>query len=230
MDDHVDLVRTESEEPFSLNDFEAFVHESGRVDSDFCTHLPSRMFESIGSFDMAKLFERIVAEWSARGSEYDFFDLVVVLAYKTLEDCSMLRIDREDGCVVFLHEASDEVASNDKSFFVGKGYAFASFDSSDCWGKTRVAYHCSNDCGYGIHCCDLGYGIATCEYFDRKIGESFFESGVMGFVAYDYYFGIEFSRLGYKFVYTVVGSDGINIEEVGIFANYVEGLSAYGAC
>ena len=48
----------------------------------------------------------------------------------------------------------------------------------------------------------------------------------MSLVAYDYHFGHELAGLGYEFVYTVVGGDGVDVEEVAVFADYVERLCA----
>ena len=45
VDDHVDLIRPHAEQPARLDDFEALVHQSRRVDRDLAAHAPRGMVE-----------------------------------------------------------------------------------------------------------------------------------------------------------------------------------------
>ena len=47
MDDHVDAVHVDAEEPAGLDHFQALVEERGGVDGDLAAHVPGRMFERL---------------------------------------------------------------------------------------------------------------------------------------------------------------------------------------
>ena len=86
MDEYLDAIDRQVEEPTCLDDLEALVHHAGRVDGDLSAHLPVGMLERLCGGDMLHLLEREVAERSAAGCEQEFLDGVGVLAHKRLED------------------------------------------------------------------------------------------------------------------------------------------------
>ena len=63
--------------------------------------------------------------------------------------------------------------------------------------------------------------IRSCIYFDRQIGEGFFQLGIFRFVGYNYRFRLEFPSLGNEFFYTVVGGQHIRFVLVGLFFNHL---------
>ena len=86
MDEHLDAIDRQVEEPTCLDDLEALVHHAGGVDGDLSTHLPVGVLERLCGSDMLHLFERESAERSAAGCEQEFLDGVGVLAHERLED------------------------------------------------------------------------------------------------------------------------------------------------
>ena len=70
--DHLDAGHFDVEEPTSLDHFQAFVEERGRIDGDLATHDPRRMLEGLFDGDGLQCFLRpfrCIAERAARGGE-----------------------------------------------------------------------------------------------------------------------------------------------------------------
>ena len=84
---HLNLVSFYAEEPFGLDDLETLVHHRSRVDGDLCTHIPCRVAQGVGLGHVGYLFHRLQTEWTARCSQQNLFDRILILAYQTLEDC-----------------------------------------------------------------------------------------------------------------------------------------------
>jgi hypothetical protein len=58
VDDHVDALHADAEQPAGLDHFEAFVEKGGGVDGDFRPHFPGRVLEGLGEGDVADLIGR----------------------------------------------------------------------------------------------------------------------------------------------------------------------------
>ena len=153
MDEHLYAVGRNAEEPACLHHLEAFVHECCRVDGNFCAHVPSGVFQGIGSGDRLQLLLRELAERSTRASKQDFFYFVVAFAYQTLEDGRVLTVDGQDGHMVLLSQLADELTSHDECLLVGQTYLLPCTDGMDGWLQTRKAHHgCEHHVdGAGLH-------------------------------------------------------------------------------
>ena len=120
MDEHLDFLSWYAEKPAGLHHLEAFVHERGRVDGDFRTHVPRGVLQGVGSGDGLQLLFCELAERTARAGEQNLFYFVVALAHETLEDGRVLAVDGQDGHVVFARQLADEFAGHDECFLVGQ--------------------------------------------------------------------------------------------------------------
>src|SRR5215510_3000863 len=63
MDDDIDLVRRNVEKPTCLDNFQAFIHQCGRIHSDALSHLPCRMLQSLFGSQRCKLLFWSFPEW-----------------------------------------------------------------------------------------------------------------------------------------------------------------------
>ena len=136
MDEHLYAVGRNAEEPACLHHLEAFVHECCRVDGDLCAHVPSGVFQGIGSGDRLQLLLRELAEGSTRACQENLFYFVVAFAHQTLEDGRVLAVDGQDGHVVLLGQLADEFTSHDECLLVGQTYLLPCTDGMDGWLKT----------------------------------------------------------------------------------------------
>ena len=84
------------EQPLGLNDFEAFVHHTCRVDGNLGSHVPVGMFECHGRGHCGQLLLAEGAERTSAGSQ-DYLLHGTCLPHETLEDGAVLTIHRQDG-------------------------------------------------------------------------------------------------------------------------------------
>ena len=74
MDDGVELVCREVEEPVGFDEFEGFVHEGCRVDGDFFAHGPGGVVEGLVDGGVLDLLEGLRSEGASGGGEGDAAD------------------------------------------------------------------------------------------------------------------------------------------------------------
>ena len=72
LDNDLNFLRRQTEQPHSLNELEALVHQSGAVDGDLCTHVPVGMLEGIGLGLAPQLFGLHAEEGAAGGRQQNF--------------------------------------------------------------------------------------------------------------------------------------------------------------
>ena len=71
MDDDVDLVGSDAEEPAGFDDFETLIHHGGGIDGDAVAHFPVGVGEGLIDGDVGELVDGRFAEWAAGGGEDD---------------------------------------------------------------------------------------------------------------------------------------------------------------
>ena len=110
-----------------LYNFQPFVHHCGRVDSNFCPHVPRRVFECIFCFCSFQLFIRKLSESTTTGSENKSFNMLFFVALKTLPYCTVLTVNRINFTLIFIKIFFYNFATANKCFFVCKRNNFALF-------------------------------------------------------------------------------------------------------
>ena len=188
------------------------------------------MLEGVVFGDVFHLFGCQLSEGAARSGEDNLVDGVVPLAYQALEDGRVLRVDGNNGGVVFERELFDEVARHNQGLLVGQGYGLVNLDGADGRSQPRVAHHGGNHDVDGGSLDDLGYGLVAGIDLDGILLQGLFQPGVVGLVGNDYRVGVESFGLFDKQLYVVVGCQGIYFEQVGIFGNHVQSLGTDRAC
>ena len=141
VDEHLNLLSLNAEEPLRLDNLEALVHHRRRVYRNLRSHLPCRMAQSVGSLHITHLVERELAERTARSGEQYLLYLVVAFAYKTLEDGRVLAVYGQDVHVVLRSKSADEVAGYDKCLLVGEADCLACLDGVDSWRESGETHH-----------------------------------------------------------------------------------------
>jgi hypothetical protein len=108
MNDDVDLIGTQVEEPARFDDFEAFVHQGGGIDGDAVAHFPVGMGESLLDGDVSELRERRFAEGATGSGEDDAADFweknvgrdLCVVTRGRRRDFSLRRLRSERGIIL----------------------------------------------------------------------------------------------------------------------------------
>src|SRR5262252_3719368 len=96
MNQDLDAIARQPEQPMRLDHLEPFVHERRRVDRDLPPHLPGRMPERIVRRYRLEIAGGSAAEWSARCRQHDTAHLAQVAAVQALLDGVVLAVDREN--------------------------------------------------------------------------------------------------------------------------------------
>ena len=230
VDEHLDFLCRNAKKPLRFHHLKTFVHERGRVDGDFRTHVPRGMTERVGSGDFRKFFHRHLPERTARAGEQDFFNFVVALAYETLENGRVFAINGQDGHVVFLCELADEFSSHDERLFVGKADFLPRTNGMNRGFETRKTHHC---CEYHVNgagsnnvaeCLSSGINLDV-----GLIAEQLAQHVVARLVGDDHGGGIEPPRLLCEQFHLRVGRERIHFVVVRMLTDDVERLCADGA-
>src|SRR5215813_2512900 len=95
MNENVDLFRSESEQPTSLDNFESLVHERRGVDGDLGAHVPGRMPHRFGNGCEFHVRFILRAKWSTRGREYDSSHFLATFTAQALVQSVVRGIDRQ---------------------------------------------------------------------------------------------------------------------------------------
>src|SRR5207244_3762214 len=93
VNDDVDALGRQAEEPAGLDDFEGLVHEGGRIDRDLGAHAPGGMAQGFLDRDAGKAGGAAAAEWPAAGGQHYALDLTVLAALQGLENGAVFAID-----------------------------------------------------------------------------------------------------------------------------------------
>src|SRR3989442_3733315 len=86
MNDDVDLIGADAEEPMRLDHLEALVHQRRRIDRDLASHPPGRMLQRLFGGDARQLGRRAAAKRSARCGEHEALDLAASVSMQALVD------------------------------------------------------------------------------------------------------------------------------------------------
>ena len=222
--EHLYLLHVHAEQPFGLDDLEAFVHVRCGIDGDFVAHLPVGVTQRIGSRGFAYLLHRPGAERSAAAGEQNLLYLVAVFTHQALEDSGMLAIDRQYRRMELRGEAANQFARHNERFFVGERNGLARTDSFDSGTQSGVAYHRRHDDINGRESDHFGYGISACPHLDGQVLKRVAKFGVHRLIGDAHHLGMKLARLRNQLIYRPIGGDGVHLEEVGVVAHHVQRL------
>ena len=122
-----------------LNNFQAFVHQRGRIDRDAATHPPDGVFQCQLWSDRAESPLRGLQEWASRRRQNQPPHFVPVTGTQALMDRAMLAVDRE-----YVHSPGagrlhHELSRRDQRFFVRQSHRFSGADRLIGGHKARHA-------------------------------------------------------------------------------------------
>ena len=225
MDKHLYLISRNPEEPFSFCHLEALVHERSRIDGYLGAHIPGRMLEGIGSSHLLQLLVGIIAERTARTGQKNLLHLVVALTHQTLEDGTMLAVNREDRHMIFLCKIADQLTRYHQRFLVGKTYLLTRLDGMDGWFQAREAYHGSQHHIDRLSLYDIAKRLSTGINLDiRLITEHILQLLVASLIGYDHSSRMELASLLGKFLHSVVGGEAIYLVKVTVLLDDIKRL------
>ena len=95
VDDDVDPLVRDTEQPVRLDQLETLVRERGRVDGDLRAHAPRRMLERLAGDDRLELVAAAPAERPAGRGEDERVDGLRVAALEALVERRVLAVDRQ---------------------------------------------------------------------------------------------------------------------------------------
>jgi len=153
MDNDLDAVHADVEEPACLDHFEAFVEEGGGIDGDLAAHDPGRVFEGLFEGDLGEGFDGPggpVTERPATGGEPKIADGAGGLVLEALEDGGMFAVDGEDADPVAAGFVHDDAPGHDEDFLGGDGDVLAGADGGEGGGEAGGADDGDED--------DVGFG------------------------------------------------------------------------
>jgi len=229
VDDDVDLVGFEVEEPFGFDDFEAFVHHRGGVDGDFGAHIPVGVFEGLGGRGARDFLPVPGAEGAAGGGEVHFFDGVLPGAEEALEDGGVFGVDGQDDAAVFARGLRDDGAGGDEGFFVGEGDDFAGLEGGEGGPEAAEADHRADDDVDAVHSDEVAEAVDACPDFDAVGLEGFVDGFVAGFVADDDVGRVKLDGLPDQQVGAAAGGEEDDLEQVAVLPDDVQRLGADGS-
>ncbi len=155
VDDDLDAVHADVEEPAGLDHFEAFVEEGGGVDGDLAAHDPGRVFEGLFEGDLGEGIngpDGPVTEGAATGGEPEVADGGRGFVFEALEDGGVFAVDGEDADSVATGFVHDDATSHDEDFLGGDGDVLAGADGGEGWGEACGADDGDeDDVGLGEH-------------------------------------------------------------------------------
>ena len=131
MNDDVDALHADAEEPAGFDHFKAFVEECGGVDGDLRAHFPSRVLECLGEGDVGDLVGRQRAEGAAGRGENQpgDFRFAAAMAVEALENRVVFAIDGQEFDAALFRRSGDDFTCHDEDFLGGDGEIFACLDS-----------------------------------------------------------------------------------------------------
>ena len=141
---HHDLnfFRRQTEEPYGLDELQTLVHQGGRVDGDFCTHIPVGVLEGVCTGLAAQLLGGHAEEGAAGGREQNFGQAGSALfILQALEDGGVLAVHRKQLHAVLFHSLRDQMTAGDKALLVGQCQVVAALDGAQAGTKAGNAHH-----------------------------------------------------------------------------------------
>ena len=130
LDNDLDLILRQTEEPRGLDQLKTLVHQGSRVDRDLGTHIPVGVLEGIRLRLGAQLLGAHTEERPAGGGQQDLFQRFgAVLILQALEDGAVLTVHRQQVDTVFLDGIGHQMSAGDKALLVGQRQIMAALDS-----------------------------------------------------------------------------------------------------
>ena len=115
MNKDVDLLRRETKQPVGLDDFQALIHQRGRVDRDAPTHLPDGMLQGLFGGYAVKMLARGFEKRATGSGQYETADFRMASRPKTLMDGAMFAVHRQDFGSPLPRRACDQLTCRDKN-------------------------------------------------------------------------------------------------------------------
>ena len=229
VDDHVDLVGLEVEEPFGFDHFEAFVHHRGGVDGDFGAHVPVGVLEGLGGLGACDVGAVPGAERAAGCREVDALDGVVAGAEQALEDGGVFGVDRQDGAAVFARGLRDDGAGGHEGLFVGEGHDLAGPEGGEGGPQAAEPDHGADDDVHAVHADQVAEAVDAGPDLGPAGLQDVCEGLVAGFVADDDVGRVKLDGLLGEQVHAAAGGEEDDLEQVAVLADDVQRLGADGS-
>ena len=230
LDDNLNLILRQAEEPGSLDKLKALIHQSSGINGDLGTHVPVGVLEGVGFGLSAQFFGLHAKERAAGRGEQNFlqrFGAGGIL--QALENGAMLAVHGQQLDAVLFDGVGDKVATGDKALFVGKGQVMAALDRSQRSGQTGDADNSvQHDVG-AIHGSQFTQTFGTLQQLGgigltSQRGGKFF---VGSRVHHGHVPGVELMDLSQQFIHAGIGSQ--TEHGIPVHAGNVQALGADGA-
>ena len=112
LDDNLNFIFGQAEQPGGLDQFQALVHQGGGVDGDLGTHVPVGVLEGISLGLAPQLLSLHAEEGAAGGREQDLGQaLGALLVLQALEDGGVLAVHRQQLHPVLFHSLRDQMTA-----------------------------------------------------------------------------------------------------------------------
>ena len=220
-----------AEEPLGLDDLKSLIHHGGAVDGNLGAHVPRRMAQGIGLGDGGQLLVAHQTEGSAAGGEQNLLYLVVVLTDETLENGRVLAVDGQDGIVILLCQAADELAGDHQRLLVGQADGLTCLDGMDGGRESGKPHHGREHHVDRLCLYNLVEGIGTCIHLDvGQVGQQFLQTVVVRLVGDDHGGRLPLPGLLGQQFHFVVGCQAVHLVQVAMLFNHLQGLRADRAC
>ena len=226
MYDDIYLVRREMKQPFCFDYLKPFIHECGRVNGNLRAHIPVGMLQRLRSGHRAQCFACASAERSATRSENDFFNRIVPLSCKALEDRAVLAVYRINIHGMCFCEFRDQCTGHHQCFFIGQCDVLACADRTHGRLQSgRTHKGCEDNVDLRA-LYNLGQGFCACIYLNSGIPKRVFYLGISRLVPDDYCIGFVLQRLLNEQVCLPLCCEHLHHEMIGMCSYYVKGLRA----
>ena len=230
MHQHLYLTGLHTEEPLRLDHLEPLVHHRGRVDGDLRAHIPRRVFQGVCLRHVGYLLHRLQAEGTATGRQQDLLDAVMVFADETLEDGRVLTVHRQYLGVVGDGEVTDQLSSHHECLLIGQAYGLTRLDGVNRRREPRKTHHGGQHHvdRSGLH--DLVEGLRPGIHLHlRHITHQLLQLVIALFIGYHDGSRLELMRLLSQQLHLVVRCQTIDLIQVCVFPDHLQGLRAYGS-
>ncbi len=145
VEEDVDAVQGDIEQPAGLDALQPLVEEGGAVHGDLLPHLPVGVSQRLLGGDPVHLLGRRIAEGAAGGGEDDALDAVRLFAPEALPDGGVLAVDGAELGAVASGLGGDELAGDDQDLLVGQGHGPAGAQGGECRRQAGGAYGGDHD-------------------------------------------------------------------------------------
>ena len=125
MNQHIDLILGDIEQPAGLDDLEGLVHHGCRIDCNLGSHLPRRMCQGIFDADLFELFRGPFTKRTSAGCQDDALQFAPLLTFESLENGTMFAIDRHDTATLAGRQLRHRSTCHNQRFLVGQCHSLA---------------------------------------------------------------------------------------------------------